>query len=101
MFHRACYGQPRRVNEILKNPVHNGWVVRKGERIAAPWRLNPRPGAPGAPLPRAHPRSVCRSPADWQELREQAEQLARLHDVVGLTAARAAATGLDFTDTMN
>lgn len=31
----------RRVNEMLKNPVYNGWVRRKGEYAPAPWRDNP------------------------------------------------------------
>ncbi len=28
----------RTLNDILKNPVYNGWVGRKGERAAASWR---------------------------------------------------------------
>lgn len=28
----------RRVNEMLKNPIYNGLVGRKGERAPAPWR---------------------------------------------------------------
>jgi hypothetical protein len=31
----------RRVAEMLKNPVYNGWVGRKGERVPAPWRAGP------------------------------------------------------------
>jgi DNA invertase Pin-like site-specific DNA recombinase len=31
----------RTVNDILKNPIYNGWVTRKGERAAAPWRPAP------------------------------------------------------------
>ena len=31
----------RRVNDMLKNPVYNGWVGRKGELVPAPWRSNP------------------------------------------------------------
>jgi len=31
----------RSVDDILKNPIYNGWVLRKGERVAAPWRLDP------------------------------------------------------------
>ena len=31
----------RRVNDMLKNPVYNGWVARKGELVPAPWRSNP------------------------------------------------------------
>jgi DNA invertase Pin-like site-specific DNA recombinase len=31
----------RSVNDILKNPIYNGWVLRKGERDAAPWRADP------------------------------------------------------------
>ena len=29
------------VNDLLKNPVYNGWAGRKGERIAAAWRTSP------------------------------------------------------------
>ena len=28
------------LNDILKNPLYNCWVGRKGERAAAPWRDN-------------------------------------------------------------
>ena len=31
----------RRVNDMLKNPVYNGWVGRKGELMPAPWRADP------------------------------------------------------------
>ena len=31
----------RSVNDILKNPIYNGWVLRKGERDVAPWRSDP------------------------------------------------------------
>ncbi len=31
----------RRVTEMLKNPIYNGWVGRKGERTPAPWRATP------------------------------------------------------------
>ena len=31
----------RTLNDILKNPIYNGWVVRKGERAAAAWRDSP------------------------------------------------------------
>jgi DNA invertase Pin-like site-specific DNA recombinase len=31
----------RRVAEMLKNPIYNGWVGRKGERVPAPWRAAP------------------------------------------------------------
>jgi DNA invertase Pin-like site-specific DNA recombinase len=31
----------RTLNDILKNPVYNGWVVRKGERSPAAWRDEP------------------------------------------------------------
>lgn len=31
----------RTVNDILKNPIYNGWVLRKGDRSAAPWRDDP------------------------------------------------------------
>jgi hypothetical protein len=31
----------RRVNEMLKNPVYNGWVGRKGELMPASWRSDP------------------------------------------------------------
>ena len=31
----------RRVTEMLKNPIYNGWVGRKGERTPAPWRAIP------------------------------------------------------------
>ena len=38
----ASFGMnDRTVNDILKNPIYNGWVARKGERVAAPWRLSP------------------------------------------------------------
>jgi DNA invertase Pin-like site-specific DNA recombinase len=29
------------VNDLLKNPVYNGWAGRKGERVAAAWRAAP------------------------------------------------------------
>ncbi len=31
----------RTVNDILKNPIYNGWVQRKGDRTEAPWRGHP------------------------------------------------------------
>jgi hypothetical protein len=31
----------RTLNDILKNPIYNGWVLRKGDRSAAPWRDEP------------------------------------------------------------
>jgi hypothetical protein len=31
----------RTLNDILKNPVYNGWVLRKGERSPAAWRDSP------------------------------------------------------------
>jgi DNA invertase Pin-like site-specific DNA recombinase len=31
----------RRVNDLLRNPVYNGWVGRKGELAPAPWRADP------------------------------------------------------------
>ena len=31
----------RRVNEMLKNPIYNGWVGRKGELTPASWRSDP------------------------------------------------------------
>jgi len=31
----------RRVTEMLKNPIYNGWVGRKGVRTPAPWRATP------------------------------------------------------------
>ena len=31
----------RSLNDILKNPLYNGWVARKGERSPAPWRDEP------------------------------------------------------------
>jgi DNA invertase Pin-like site-specific DNA recombinase len=31
----------RTLNDILKNPVYNGWVARKGARAPAPWRASP------------------------------------------------------------
>ncbi len=31
----------RTINDILKNPIYNGWVLRKGERAAASWRESP------------------------------------------------------------
>jgi DNA invertase Pin-like site-specific DNA recombinase len=31
----------RRVTDMLKNPIYNGWAGRKGERTPAPWRTNP------------------------------------------------------------
>ena len=31
----------RTLNDVLKNPVYNGWVLRKGERSAAAWREEP------------------------------------------------------------
>ncbi|MFN8629556.1 MAG: hypothetical protein U0838_04310 [Chloroflexota bacterium] len=46
---------------MLKNPVYNGWVGRKGERMPAPWRSRPARvegcalgaggGAAGRPVP--------------------------------------------------
>ena len=29
------------LRELLRNPIYNGWVTRRGERAAAPWRVNP------------------------------------------------------------
>lgn len=31
----------RRVTEMLKNPIYNGWVGRKGDRTPASWRASP------------------------------------------------------------
>ena len=31
----------RTLNDILKNPIYNGWVLRKGERAPAAWRKIP------------------------------------------------------------
>ena len=31
----------RTLNDILKNPIYNGWVKRKGERSPAAWRESP------------------------------------------------------------
>ena len=31
----------RTLNDILKNPIYNGWVMRKGERSPAAWREAP------------------------------------------------------------
>ena len=33
----------RSLNDMLKNPLCNGWVARKGERSPAPWRDEGRP----------------------------------------------------------
>ena len=33
--------RPSGLQEILRNPVYNGWVTRKGERTAAAWRTAP------------------------------------------------------------
>jgi DNA invertase Pin-like site-specific DNA recombinase len=30
-----------RVAKIIRNPVYNGWAVRRGERSPAPWRADP------------------------------------------------------------
>ena len=38
---RAHEMNDRTVNDILKNPLYNGWVQRKGERGEAPWRADP------------------------------------------------------------
>lgn len=31
----------RTINDLLKNPIYNGWVGRKGDRAPAPWRAAP------------------------------------------------------------
>jgi hypothetical protein len=31
----------RSLNDTLKNPIYNGWVLRKGERAPAAWRESP------------------------------------------------------------
>ncbi len=31
----------RTLSDILKNPIYNGWVLRKGERTQAAWRESP------------------------------------------------------------
>ena len=36
-----CGMRPSGVQEILRNALYNGWVGRKGERGAAPWRSDP------------------------------------------------------------
>lgn len=51
----------RRLNDILKNPIYNGWVTRKGERSPAASRESPPVDdelwAPRSPPPgRPHPR---------------------------------------------
>jgi DNA invertase Pin-like site-specific DNA recombinase len=38
---RASEMNDRTLNDILKNPIYNGWVQRKGERPTAPWRDDP------------------------------------------------------------
>ena len=36
------FGMPdRTLNDTLKNPIYNGWVVRKGDRSPAAWRAAP------------------------------------------------------------
>ena len=32
---------PSGVQELLRNPLYNGWALRKGERLPAPWRPDP------------------------------------------------------------
>jgi DNA invertase Pin-like site-specific DNA recombinase len=29
------------LREMLRNPIYNGWSLRRGERVPAPWRLDP------------------------------------------------------------